>query len=52
LGEVLGEYQPVLDDVFNEFIRDNGIEEMDRKGCRFTWSNKQTYPIMSVLDRV
>jgi hypothetical protein len=37
---------------FNEFIRDNGIKEMDRKGCRFTWSNKQTSPIISVLDRV
>jgi exonuclease III len=37
---------------FNEFIRDNGVKEMDRKGCRFTWSNKQSPPIMSVLDRV
>jgi endonuclease/exonuclease/phosphatase family metal-dependent hydrolase len=37
---------------FNEFIRDNGIKEMDRKGSKYTWSNKQTSPIMSVLDRV
>jgi hypothetical protein len=37
---------------FNDFIRDNGIKEMDRKGCKYTWSNKQANPIMSVLDRV
>jgi endonuclease/exonuclease/phosphatase family metal-dependent hydrolase len=37
---------------FNDFIRDNGIKEMDRKGCKYTWSNKQANPIMCVLDRV
>jgi hypothetical protein len=37
---------------FNDFIREDGIKEMGRKGCKFTWSNKQTTPIMSVLDRV
>jgi hypothetical protein len=37
---------------FNDFIRDNGIKEMDRKGCKYTWTNKQENPIMSVLDRV
>jgi hypothetical protein len=26
---------------FNDFIRDFGIKEMDRKGCKYTWSNKQ-----------
>jgi hypothetical protein len=37
---------------FNDFIRDNGIKEMDGKGCKYTWTNKQENPIMSVLDRV
>jgi exonuclease III len=39
-------------DAFNEFIRDNGIKEMLRKGSKFTWTNKQLNPVMSVLDRV
>jgi hypothetical protein len=37
---------------FNDFIKDSGIKEMDRKGCKYTWSNKQSTPIMSALDRV
>lgn len=28
------------------------MKEMQRKGSKFTWTNKQEYPIMSVLDRV
>jgi hypothetical protein len=39
-------------DAFNNFIRDNGIKEMMRKGNKFTWTNKQINPVMSVLDRV
>jgi hypothetical protein len=39
-------------DNFNNFIRDIGVKEMQRKGRKFTWSNKQENPIMSVLDRV
>jgi endonuclease/exonuclease/phosphatase family metal-dependent hydrolase len=39
-------------DAFNDFIRDNGIKEMMRKGNKFTWTNKQINPVMSVLDRV
>jgi hypothetical protein len=39
-------------DNFNIFIKDNGVKELHRKGSRFTWSNKQVNPIMSVLDRV
>jgi exonuclease III len=39
-------------DNFNNFIRDNGVKEMNRKGSKFTWSNKQENPVMSVLDRV
>jgi hypothetical protein len=27
-------------DAFNEFITDNGIKEMLRKGSKFTWTNK------------
>jgi hypothetical protein len=37
---------------FNDFIRDNGVKELIRKGGRFTWTNKLNNPIMSVLDRV
>jgi endonuclease/exonuclease/phosphatase (EEP) superfamily protein YafD len=37
---------------FNGFIRDNGLKEMHRKGSKFTWTNKEENPIMSVLDRV
>jgi exonuclease III len=39
-------------DAFNEFIRDNRVKEMLRKGNKFTWTNKQLNPAMSVLDRV
>jgi exonuclease III len=39
-------------DAFNDFIRDNGIKEMMRKGNKFTWTNKQINHVMSVLDRV
>jgi hypothetical protein len=37
---------------FNGFIWDNGVKELIRKGGRFTWTNKQNNPIISVLDRV
>jgi hypothetical protein len=39
-------------DAFNNFIMDNGLLELARIGNKFTWSNKQTAPVMSVLDRV
>jgi endonuclease/exonuclease/phosphatase (EEP) superfamily protein YafD len=39
-------------DNFNNFIRDNGVKEMHGKGSKFTWSNKQENPVMSMLDRV
>jgi hypothetical protein len=39
-------------DAFNEFMRNNGVEEMIRKGGKFTWTNKQLNPVLSVLDRV
>jgi hypothetical protein len=37
---------------FNDFIRDNGLKELVRKGSKFSWTNKQNDPVMSVLDRV
>jgi exonuclease III len=39
-------------DAFNEFIRDNGLKELIRKGSKYTWTNKQDNPVMSTLDRV
>jgi hypothetical protein len=27
-------------DAFNEFMRNNGVKEMIRKGGKFTWTNK------------
>lgn len=37
---------------FNEFIANNKLLEINRKGSRFTWTNKQKCPIMVNLDRV
>lgn len=39
-------------DLFNSFILDNGLLELTRKGSKFTWTNKQVNPVMSVLDRI
>jgi hypothetical protein len=39
-------------EAFNDFIRDNGVKELMRKGGKFTWTNKEASPVMSVLDRV
>lgn len=41
-----------LMDAFNEMIEDTALRELQRTGSRYTWSNKQTPPIMCVLDRV
>ena len=41
-----------LADAFNAFIRDTAIREIPRIGARYTWTNRQTSPIRSVLDRV
>ncbi|KAE8795098.1 hypothetical protein D1007_30040 [Hordeum vulgare] len=38
--------------LFNECIADLGLRELDRVGVRFTWTNRQADPTMSVLDRV
>jgi plasmid maintenance system killer protein len=39
-------------DTFNKFILDNGLLELPIFGSKYTWTNKQLNPIMSVLDRV
>lgn len=41
-----------LMDAFNEMINETTLRELHRTGSRYTWSNKQTPPIMCVLDRV
>lgn len=39
-------------DMFNKFVNDHSLHEFYRAGCKFTWTNKQLYPVMGVLDRV
>jgi hypothetical protein len=39
-------------DAINEMINMTELRELQRTGSRFTWSNKQTPPILCVLDRV
>jgi hypothetical protein len=39
-------------DTFNSFIADNGLVELHRIAGKFTWTNKQSDPVMCVLDRV
>ena len=41
-----------LVDVFNEWVADLALIELQRVGARFTWSNNQETPIRSMLDRV
>ncbi|KAE8819208.1 hypothetical protein D1007_02962 [Hordeum vulgare] len=38
--------------LLNDCIADLGLCELDRVGARFTWTNRQTNPTLSVLDRV
>jgi len=40
-----------LMDLFNTFIGDFQLKEIRRSGPKFTWTNKQDYPVMFVLDR-
>ena len=37
---------------FNDWVADIGLRELDRVGARFTWTNRQVSPTLSVLDRV
>jgi hypothetical protein len=41
-----------LVNAFNEFIANLALKEISRSGARFTWSNRQSNPVRSVLDRV
>ena len=38
--------------LFNDWIAELGLRELDRTGARFTWTNRQTIPTQSMLDRV
>lgn len=38
--------------LFNDCIADLALREIAHVGARFMWTNKQVYPIESVLDRV
>jgi mannosylglycoprotein endo-beta-mannosidase len=37
---------------FNDFIANNELREIHREGGKFTWTNNQSSPIMSNIDRV
>jgi hypothetical protein len=37
---------------FNDFIESNELREIHRVGEEFTWTNNQSYPIMSNIDKV
>lgn len=39
-------------DAFNLFINQYGLQELFKLGGKFTWTNKQSTPIRSVLDRI
>ncbi|GJN20279.1 hypothetical protein PR202_gb07636 [Eleusine coracana subsp. coracana] len=39
-------------DRFNEWIDGNGLLEIKSIGWRFTWSNNQESPVMSLIDRI
>jgi len=41
-----------LMDTFNCFIEHNQLRELQKVGARFTWTNKQSTPIKSNIDRV
>jgi exonuclease III len=41
-----------LVNAFNECIANLALKEISRSGARFTWSNRQSNPVRSVLDRV
>lgn len=39
-------------EVFNDWIRTNGLDDIDLVNRRFTWSNKREHPTLERLDRV
>jgi hypothetical protein len=38
--------------LFNDCIARLSLRELNRSGAMFTWSNKKTNPVRSMLDRV
>ena len=38
--------------LFNDYIADWGLHEIQRTGVRYTWNNKRLNPVRCVLDRV
>lgn len=38
--------------LFNHFVSESSLREMHRHGGAYTWTNKQSSPIMAILDRV
>jgi len=47
-----GNVNSSLVSLFNYFVNDTSLREMHRHGGAYTWTNKQSSPIMAVLDRV
>lgn len=47
-----GNTNNALMEMFNGFINDCCLIEIQRIGSRYTWTNKQDNPVMCVLDRV
>jgi exonuclease III len=39
-----------LIDAFNSFIENHHLREIHRVGPKFTWTNKQSNPVMSNID--
>ena len=39
-------------DMFNDWIRAHGLDDVDICNRKFTWSNKRVDPTMAQLDRV
>jgi hypothetical protein len=46
-----GNVNTTLMDAFNNFVANTGFRKLHRGGGQYTWTNKQTNPIMVVLDR-
>jgi hypothetical protein len=43
---------PGLMSMFNMFIDLHQLQEIRRSGSKYTWTNKQTNPVMENLDRI
>jgi len=47
-----GNINASLVNMFNQFVSDTSLRETHRHGGTYTWTNKQSSPIMAVLDRI